>query len=126
MPAKKYKILIVDDDPFLLAMYGRKFMAEGFIVHGAQTGAEALAEAKRLPLDLMILDIMLPDEDGLTVLKKLRNQKETANLKVCLLSNVGQPGYREQALILGASAYLVKAYCDPSEAVAKALEIIRQ
>ncbi len=124
MPSAKHKILLIDDDPFLLAMYGRKFMAAGFIVHGAQTAAEGLAEAKRLTPDIVLLDIMLPDEDGLSVLKKLRRHKETAALKVCMLSNIGQSSYREQALILGANGYLVKAYCDPSEVVEKVQEII--
>ncbi len=124
MPAKKFKILLVDDDPFILSMYGRKFMDEGFIVHGAHTAADALAQAKAFSPDLVLLDIMLPDEDGLTLLKKLKRQKETAHLKICMLSNLGQASYREQALIMGASAYLVKAYFDPSEVVAKVQELI--
>lgn len=124
MPTKKLSILIIDDDPFLLSMYGRKFLDHGCIVHGAQRAAEGLADAKRLRPDMIVLDVMLPDEDGLSLLKKLKRTKETASLKVCLLTNVAEPAYREQALILGAAAYLVKAYYDPGEVVEQVLSFL--
>ncbi len=93
-------------------------MEEGFIVYSAVTAAEAAADAKRFKPNLMLLDLMLPDGDGLSVLKNLKRDKDTANIIVVLLSNVSQPAYREQARSLGAAEYLVKAYYEPSEIVA--------
>lgn len=117
MPTANPSILIVDDDPFFLRLYSQQFMSAGFIVHAAATAAEALSEAKRLKPKLMLLDLMLPDGDGLSVLKQLKRQKETAAIRIVLLSNVSQPAYREQARNLGAVEYLVKAYYEPSEIV---------
>lgn len=125
MPKKKIKILLIDDDPFMLRMYSRKFLSEGWIVEGASTAAAGLSEAKKFKPDVILLDIMLPDEDGLALLKKIKRSKETAATPVLMLSNLSQGTYREQALILGASDYLVKAYYDPSEVSAKILSALK-
>ncbi len=118
MSLRKPKILIVEDNHFLLMMYSRKFLAEGFIVHGVRTAKEALTEAKTLQADVILLDVILPDEDGLSVLKKLKRSKETIATPVVMLSNISEALYREQAKIFGAAAYLIKAYTEPGEVVA--------
>ncbi len=118
MNHRKPKILIIEDNHFLLVTYSRKFLAEGFIVHGAQTAQIGLAEAKSIQPDIIMLDIILPDEDGLSVLKKLKRSKETAGTPVVMLSNISEGLYREQAKIFGAIAYVIKAYTDPNELVA--------
>jgi DNA-binding response OmpR family regulator len=119
MKSKQFKILLIEDDHFLLSMYSLKFVTEDFVVRGAMTASEGLALARSFKPDIIILDIMLPDEDGLSVLKKLKDAQETANIPVVLLSNLSEPIYREQGLIYGALDYLIKAYFDPSEIVAK-------
>ncbi len=119
MAKKKIKILLIDDDPFMLRMYSTKFLGEGAIVEGAQTAAEGFGDAKKFKPDVILLDIMLPDEDGLTLLKKLKRTKETAHIPVIILSNLSQGAYREQALLLGAADHMVKAYFDPSEISAR-------
>lgn len=118
MAALKTSLLLIDDDPFFLRLYSSQFMAAGYIVHVAATATEGLSDAKRLKPHFILLDLMLPDGDGLSVLKQLKRQKETAGITVVLLSNVSHPGYREQARSLGAAEYLVKAYYEPSEIVA--------
>jgi DNA-binding response OmpR family regulator len=125
MVKKLRKILLVEDDRFLLSLYSAKFVAEGFAVAGALTAAEALTEAQSFKPDLILLDIMLPDEDGLSVLKKLKRGKGTANLPIVILSNLSEPTYREQALIYGAVDYWIKAYLEPSEVVEKVKHLLK-
>ncbi len=124
MPSRKHKLLIIDDDPFLMALYSQKFLEEGYVVQGAQTAEAGFEEAKRLKPEIILLDMMLPDSDGFTLCKRLKRSKETAASIVVFLSNVSQPNYREQARILGAVDYLVKAYLEPSEIVERINEII--
>ena len=125
MKAKSAKILLVEDDHFILSMYSAKFVSEGFSVRGAMTAAEALEEAKAFKPDIILLDIMLPDEDGFAVLKALKRGKTTAAIPVVLLSNLSDPSHREQGLIGGAEDYWIKAYLDPSEVVAKTKQLLK-
>lgn len=124
MATQKNKILIIDDDPFLLIMYSKKFLAEGFIVNGVQTAGEGLTEAKNLKPDIILLDVMLPDEDGLSLLKKLKRQKETASTPIIMLSNISEQPHREQARVYGAAAYYIKACLEPAEIVDKVKKLL--
>lgn len=124
MKTKHPKILFVEDDKFILSMYSLKFLAEGFVVRGAMTAQEGLTEAVTFKPDLIMLDIMLPDDDGLVLLKKLKRDKTTNSIPVVLLSNLSDPAYREQGLIYGAQDYWIKAYFDPSEIVAKVKKLL--
>lgn len=125
MTSVKTKILIIEDDPFLLRMYSQKFSSEGFTIHGAQNAIDGFDVAKKVIPDLILLDIVLPDEDGLSLLKKIKRQKETANIPVIILTNVNEAPHREQAKIFGAVGYYVKAYLDPVEIVEKIKDILK-
>lgn len=124
MPTLKPKILLIDDNIFFTRLYSQKFLDEGFIVHSTQTAAEGLLEAKKFKPEIIILDISLPDEDGLSLLKKLRRQKETASTPVIILTNINESPHREQAKIFGATGYYVKAYLEPAEIVTRVLEVV--
>lgn len=124
MKNKQFKILLIEDDKFLLSMYSLKFVTEGFVVRGAMTASEGLTEAQAFKPDIIILDVMLPDEDGISLLKKLKRAKNIANIPVVLLSNLSDQIYREQGLIFGAADYLIKAYFDPSEIVEKIKKLL--
>jgi len=124
MKKKQPKILFVEDDKFILSMYSLKFLSEGFVVRGAMTAEDGLKEASIFKPDLIMLDIMLPDDDGITLLKKLKRNKATNAIPVVLLSNLSEPAYREQGLIYGALDFWVKAYYDPAEIVEKVKKIL--
>ncbi len=124
MSHSKPKILLIDDDPFLIRLYNQKFLDEGFIVQSACTAADGLLVAKEFQPQIILLDISLPDEDGLSLLKKLKRQKETANTPVMILTNINEMPHREQAKIFGAVGYYVKAYLEPSEIVERVLAVI--
>ncbi len=113
------KILIVEDDEFLLSMYSTKFEIEGYDVAMAGDGESGLQKAQKEKPGIILLDIMLPNMDGFDVLKKLKADRATSNIPVILLTNLSQKQDVERGLSMGADDYLVKAHFMPSEVVDK-------
>jgi CheY-like chemotaxis protein len=118
------KIMIVDDDTFLLDMYGLKFKNKGFDVHAFLKSEEALAQLKEgnVP-DIIILDIIMPKLDGIAVLKQIREEKLAPNTTIIMLTNQSQPEDIEKAESLGIDGYIVKALTIPSEVVDQVIKI---
>jgi len=103
----------------LLGMYATKFEMENFKVITAEDGEKAVRAAlKELP-DIILLDIILPKQNGFEVLRQLKADQSTANVPVILLTNLSQKDEIEQGLKLGAEDYLIKAHFMPSEVVKK-------
>ena len=121
----KTSVLIVEDDTFLSNIYKTKFDMEGFGVITADDGEAGLAMAKSKKPDIILLDILLPKMDGFTVLKELKADKETQNIPVILLTNLGQKDDVIKGLEMGAADYLIKAHFKPSETVAKVRKILK-
>ena len=119
------KILLVDDDPLVVRMYEKKLTNDGFSVTTAGNGKEALEKLNVEIPDLMLLDIMMPDINGLEVLKRVKAATKTKNLPVIMLTNVGGGDEdAEKGLELGAVAYLTKATNRPADIVAKIKEVL--
>lgn len=114
------KILIVDDDKFLLNMYSIKFQKEGFDVITASEGADALKKLQDgfVP-EAIVLDVIMPIMDGLEFLEKMRSEGLANNSVVLILSNQGQSSDIEKAKKLGIDGYIVKATTIPSEVVSE-------
>ncbi|KKS95312.1 hypothetical protein A3B05_02695 [Candidatus Giovannonibacteria bacterium RIFCSPLOWO2_01_FULL_43_160] len=113
------KVLIVDDDAFLLDMYSIKFKESGFSVEIAKNGEEALAKAKSLNPDVILLDIVMPKMDGFDVLREIKKDNIAPSAVIFILTNLGQKEDVDRGLKLGANDYIVKAHFTPSEVVAK-------
>ncbi|MFA5021503.1 MAG: response regulator [Patescibacteria group bacterium] len=111
------KILLVEDDRDLLFLMNKKLADEGFKVIKAETGQEALDILEKEKPDLVLLDILLPDIDGLTILNEIASHAETKDIPVIILSNLADQGSFEQAAAVGNYEYLVKAKTDLSEVV---------
>lgn len=119
----KKKILVVEDDSDLLNLMNLKLTQEGFDTTLAETGSQALDYLKNQPLpDLVLLDILLPDIDGLSVLNEIANTAKTKKLPVIILSNLADEGSFEQAEAIGHYDYLVKATTDLNTVVKKIRE----
>lgn len=123
--ANAHKILLVEDDPFLLDMYSTKFKEAGFNIVVAQDGEMGLVKAKEELPDLILLDIVLPKKDGFEVLKILKSDSQTAQIPVILLTNLGLDSDVKRGLELGAQSYIIKAHFTPTEVVAKVKEILK-
>lgn len=126
-PNKKNKILIVDDDSFLLDMYSMKFSQSGFEVMSALGAVEAIKkiEAGFMP-DIILLDIIMPVMDGFEFLEKMKNQNMCPSAIKIVLSNRGQQSDVDRGTELGASGYIVKANTTPSEVIHQVTEIIKK
>ena len=117
MAAKK--IMIIEDDEFLVQMYATKLEMQDFTVLTASDGKQAMKMIKKSKPDLVLLDLNLPVMDGFKVLELLKADPSTKNIPVLVLTNYGQKEHVDRCLTLGANDYLIKAHFVPSEVVDK-------
>ena len=121
----KKKILIIEDDQFLREFYQELLQSEGFQVDMAVDGATGLSIVSAGGFALILLDIMLPQKDGLQILRELKlNPPKLPNGPIVVLSNLGQGEEIRQGLALGAADYLVKADFTISEVTDKILKYL--
>lgn len=120
------KILIVDDDPFILDMYILKFKEQGFDVETARDGKGGLDRAESYQPNVLLLDIVMPVMDGFDVLSELKKRGTARNMKIILLSNLGQKSDVERGMELGANDYIIKAHFTPSEVVEKVRDLLKK
>ena len=111
------KILIVEDEEVLRKMYATRFEQDGIAVVTANNAEEGFSLIKKEMPDLVLLDIILPKEDGIYLLKQIREDAETAKLAVLAFSNYDDPLTKERAEELGVLAYLRKTDYTPTEIV---------
>jgi len=102
-------ILLAEDDKFLRRAAETKLKQAGFDVRVAVDGDEALAQAREQPPDLMLLDLLMPKRDGLSVLKALKADTATAAIRVVIISNSSKDLEMQNASDLGAVDYWIKS-----------------
>ena len=103
------KVQLVEDDDNLASVYATRLEAEGFAISRAPNGESALSTALTFKPDLILLDVMMPKVSGFDVLDILRNTPETANIRVIMLTALGQESDQQRAKDLGVDDYLVKS-----------------
>jgi DNA-binding response OmpR family regulator len=104
------KIMLIEDDADLYALLKYNLEKEGFVLVGAQTGKGAIELCRRERPDLILLDIMLPDSDGLDICKGIRAHSELAHIPVIFLTARASEADRIVGLELGANDYIVKPF----------------
>lgn len=123
---KKYKIIIVDDDDFLVDMYAGKFGNSGVEVLICKSGGELIEKLNEgEKADLVLLDIVLPEMNGLETLEQIRNANLAQDIAFVMLTNQSEESDTKRADDLGVAGYIIKASATPSEVVEKSLEIIK-
>lgn len=100
-----------------------KFEHDGYQAFVAHDGAEGIKQAKEVIPDLILLDLVMPKMDGFQVLKELKKDDITKNIKIFILSNLGQNGEINKGMDAGADGYFIKASLTPSQLVDKAKAI---
>jgi DNA-binding response OmpR family regulator len=111
-------ILICDDDPLLVDLLEYRLASRGYAVAVAEDGGKALRRLQEMKPDAILLDAMMPVIDGYEVLRKIRENPETAQIPVIMLTARKQEQDIVMALELGANDYLVKPFI-PEELVAR-------
>lgn len=113
------RLIIVEDDPFLLSILAEKFKEAGFDIETATDGEDGLKKIKSGNFDLVLLDMVLPKIDGFKILEELRDDNKLKKIPVIILSNLYDKNNIDKAVLLGAKEYIVKAYNTPEEIVLK-------
>lgn len=116
------KVLIIEDDKFLLKLYSEKLQREGYSVIGATTGEEGLEKTLAEKPDLIILDLILPRKSGFEVLKEIKANPQIKDIPIVILSILGQKSDIKKGLELGANAYLAK----PDFFINKLSEVVKE
>ena len=104
------KIALIEDDADLFALLKYNLEREGFILVGSQTGKGAIELCRREHPDLILLDIMLPDSDGLDICKGVRSHPDLAHIPIIFLTARAAEADRIVGLELGANDYIVKPF----------------
>lgn len=115
----KKKIMIVDDDSFVMDIYATKLSHEGFEIIESINGLEALKKLTVEKPDMILLDIIMPYMNGLEFLEQIEKDETLKNIPVILLSNLGQKEDVAKGMELGAVDYLIKSHFTPSEVLEK-------
>lgn len=122
------KILLVEDDPFLSSLLKNRLAKEGFEVIHARDGEEAVETLRTTPVQLVLLDIILPKRSGFEVMEEIRTDMQVklqnADLPIIVISNLGQPEDMEKGKALGAIEYFVKAKTSIDDLVGRVKDFV--
>lgn len=121
----KKKVMIVEDDAFVMDIYETKLLEEGYEVLEATNGMEGYKklEAGNIP-DLILLDIIMPYMDGMELLRKIKTNERLKTIPIILLTNLSQKEDIDLGLGMGAEDYLIKSQFTPSEVFKKIKELL--
>lgn len=116
--------MIIEDEPLVARMYQKTLSNEGFKVTTAIGGQEGLARVKNDKPDFVLLDIMMPEPNGMQVLEKLKSDPDTKDIPIVMLTNLSGKHDAELALKKGADDYWVKKDIRPKGIEVKIKEIL--
>lgn len=122
---KGKKLLLVEDDVSLRDMYVTRFSVEDFELEVATDGEAGLEKAMDWQPDVMLLDLRIPKLSGFEVLRKLKQQKETKDIPVIVLTALSGDADKKQVMDLGAAAFLTKSETVPKEVLAQVLKVLK-
>ena len=109
----RHTVLIIDDDDTLAEVLSHRLSQQGFTTHAAYSGSTGLTKAKAEPPSAIILDLGLPDTDGLMVCEQLADSPETCSVPILILSGKEEPGLVRRCRTAGCHYFLRKPY-DPN------------
>lgn len=102
------RIMVVDDDPDTVSILARHLQREGFVAIEAVSGAECLRLVREHPVDVILLDLMMPDMDGFEVCRALKDETGTAEIPVIMITARDDLDARAEGMRLGVSDFLAK------------------
>lgn len=117
------KILVVEDDRFLISAYRAKLEKSGYEVQTASDGDEALAILKTFTPEAILLDLVMPKRDGFSTLEEIKKDPRISNIPIIVTSNLGQKEDIDKAMALGANDYIIKSDLSIEELVTKVQKV---
>jgi DNA-binding response OmpR family regulator len=117
------KVLIVDDEPNIVAALEYLLQRNGYEVRSASNGEQALREVEAFAPDLVLLDIMMPQQSGYDVCQRIRERTEWDRVRILMLSAKGREAEVSKGLSLGADLYITKPFSN-AELVARIGELL--
>ena len=126
MAKRKVKILVVEDEEFILDLYVTKLEQSGYDVIKASNGEEGLSLAQLEKPILILMDILMPKVDGYAMLKKLKETAATKNIPAIIFSNLSQKSEIEKGLELGAKDFIIKTSITPAQLEEKVQEFLKK
>ncbi len=123
---QKKKVLIIDDEPSVSTVFETALRNAGFDVKVVDNGTKGLELALAEPFDLVLLDEMMPDIQGNDVLKAIKADQKTANVKVAMLTNFAQDEMIKEAFDRGAVEYILKYQISTDDLVKKVNSMLRE
>ena len=123
VPERPPRVLVVDDEAVIRQLIAINLELEGFEVHEAVDGLDALAKARELDPDVVTLDVMMPGLDGITAARRLRSDPLTSRARIVLISARTRPADLERGSDAGADEYVTKPF-DPDDLVAAVRRLV--
>lgn len=120
---EEFRALVIDDDPSIVRFLEIYLGGQGFRIHSALTGAEGIEMARRLGPDIILLDYVMPDLNGLEVLRRLKQDEVTRSVPVVVLTALSEVGEKVKGLDLGVDDYITKPF-DIRELKARLVSIL--
>lgn len=120
------KIIIAEDDKLISGSLCEALKGQGFEVTPAYDGEEAIAKAKEVHPDIMLLDIMMPKLDGISVLWELKANPDLATMPVIVLTNIGDVETISKIVEAGAADYLLKSDQSVDDIVQKVKDVLNR
>lgn len=111
------KVLLLEDDRFLIRMYKVLLEKKGYEVHMLENGGDALSVSKNTKPDIVVLDIIMPKMDGYAVVEELKKDPQTKNIPLVILTNLSQDEDKKRMKDHGVNVYLVKSHISFTEVV---------
>jgi DNA-binding response OmpR family regulator len=119
------QILVVEDDPDIAQLIGHYLEKAGHSVEVLASGKEVMPKVRRNPPDLVVLDLMLPELDGLMICQAMRTDPQTAAIPIIMVTARGDEADRITGLELGADDYVTKPF-SPKELAARVTALLRR
>lgn len=107
-PQRVPRIMVVDDDPDTISILARHLQREGFVAIEAVSGAECLRIVREHPVDIILLDLMMPEMDGFAVCRALKENPDAAEIPVIMITARDDLDARAEGMRLGVSDFLAK------------------
>lgn len=111
------KVLLIEDDPMIYRLYQKLFTLEGFEIEIAENGNVGLKKLNEAKPDILLMDIMMPEMNGLEMLAKVKEDPETKDIPVVVLTNIADMNITQMALQKGAVLCIIKSQTEPEEVI---------